>query len=284
VKKKREETIKVLGAIALSVVIVFSLAVIVSFAFWGSQSFKNIEGLTTAFAGAFFAYILVKFGELFTRLSQREKLNIDTLVDVEYLLNDHFGKIALNIKLLDNFLSTVKVRAISVNYMKFEHIPLNKAKLRDLKNGDLINDLFNYYSDIENLNKGLKVIEDFSKSLVNSVSQTGLGVNDIITVSIGFDAGIKELEDMIETSKKMLAAAEKDCEELLAKSRFVYERRNWWLGLGGSFWEKVGRYNRGDLETELPKLIKEVKKERTTPRTTHVNDAVEKLVKRGKSR
>ena len=75
--KKAVYAIGLLGLIAIAAVmaaIIFGIT---------DGSIKNVaarDSFITAFGGAAFAYLFVKYGELFTRLSQREKLNVDTIV------------------------------------------------------------------------------------------------------------------------------------------------------------------------------------------------------------
>jgi hypothetical protein len=253
--------VKWLGALGFLLILIMSLIIICSFAFWGAQSAKNIEGLTTAFAGAFFAYILVKIGELFTRMSLREKLNVDTIIEIEYALNDHLNRFATNRNVLKTMRGAVNDRSPAVSMMYFKTIPYDKSQLKNLKNIDYINEVFNYMVDIEKINDGLEIIQTFAQTLVQNALRGDISTEDRYSIQAAYIQNAAELSSMMDSAEKLLDAAEEDCELLIAKNQYVAEHRNKWLYLAITSFN-TSHYNQKKLKKELPGIIEIIKKGR----------------------
>lgn len=252
--------IKGVGLLGLVIILSATAAITAAFIFSGANHVSGRETLFSAFGGAFFAYIFVRIGELFNRLSKREKLNLDTVIEQEYALNDHLNRIDLNIKIADALIELVGKQSKVVYTMRFKPIPIDKSNLRDMKNLDFINDMFNYYVDLEKINDGLDIILEFSIKLIQEYSGMILSGVPATTVQQSYAVNSGALVGMIEDSKNLLKTAEKDCVELIAKSKYVYEHRNMWLSLAYS--GRMGGHYGNDLKKELPKLIAEIEKSR----------------------
>ncbi len=163
----KNKVIKTVGLFGLGIILILACALTIALAVTFTRHSNGSDALFSAFGGAFFAYIFVRLGELFNRISKREKLNLDTLVEVEYVLNDHLNRIGQNINILEALLVVVDTKSPVVNFMKIKPIPNDKSGLQDLKNLDFINDLFNYYVDLEKINEGFELVLQFAIKMIN---------------------------------------------------------------------------------------------------------------------
>lgn len=254
--------------LGLIIILSSTAAIIAALVFSSVKGISGRETLFSAFGGAFFAYIFVRIGELFNRLSKREKLNLDTVIEQEYVLNDHLNRVDLNIKIADALIELVGKQSKAVYTMRFKPIPIDKSNLRDMKNLDFINDMFNYYVDLEKINDGLDIILEFSIKLIQEHSNMIFSGVPVATIQQSYAANSNALVGMIQDSKNLLKTAEQDCVELIAKSKYVYEHRNMWLSL--AYPGRVGGHYGDDLKRELPKLVAEIEKSRNE------NEAVSK--------
>jgi hypothetical protein len=259
VSKTRLKIVKLLGIVGL-LVVMFIVVIVVLITSSGVSEVYGGGVLASAFSGAFFAYVFVRVSELFDRLSKREKLNLDTIVQQEYILNDHLNRMDLNIKIADTLVDLLRDKSRAVYAVGFKYIPIDKQNLPDMKNLDFINDMFNYYVDIEKINDGLDIIIKFSVKLIEEYSNMIVSNTSSEKIKHYYHLNSTALIGMINDSKNLLTVAEKDCVELIAKSRYVHNHRSVWLQLaytGG----RVGHYGAG-LKTELPILIKELEQDR----------------------
>jgi len=252
--------IKTLGIIGFTIILALISIVAGAFVYNTISAGSGREALFSAFGGAFFAYVFVRVGDLFNRLSKREKLNLDTVIEQGYALNDHLNRIDLDIKIADALIELVNKQSKVVYTMRFKPIPVDKSRLQDMKNLDFINDMFNYFVDVEKINDGLDIILEFSIKLIEEHSNMILSGVSATTLQQVYKANSEVLVGMIQDSKNLLKTAEKDCVELIAKSEYVYEHRNMWLSL--TYAGRMGGHYGDDLKKELSKLVAEIEKSR----------------------
>ncbi len=264
------------------IVLIFSVSVtiVVAMVFNSILKVSATDSFITAFGGAFFAYVMVKFGELFTRLSVREKLNQDTLVEVQYVLNDHLNRIYKNTQIAKSLVQVVGLKSPVVNFMKVKAIPMDKISLRNMKNLRFINEMFNYYVDIEVINEGLELLLSFAIKMVDENSQMRASGVAPLQIEAIYKANSDALSEMVQETIKLLEAADKDCISLIAKSNYLQRHRNNWLSLAYSGGMKAD-YGK-DFEKELPDLIQEVENSIAENVDTHIKKSVKDIKKANK--
>jgi hypothetical protein len=227
----KNKVIQIVGLIGLVAILLIAGALTIALAVTFTKHSSGRDTLFSAFGGAFFAYIFVRLGELFNRISKREKLNLDTLVEVEYTLNDHLNRIGQNTGILDALLVVVSTKSPVVNFMRIKPIPNDKSGLQDLKNLDFINDMFNYYVDLEKINEGFELVLQFAIKLINDDASMRAANLPPANIQANYKMNADALKEMASDTKKLLVQAEKDCMELIAKSKYVYDHRNMWIAL-----------------------------------------------------
>lgn len=257
---KKNNLIKFVGLIGFFIILVGASTIVAILFINSMHSHKSLESIVTAFAGAFFAYVLVKIGELFTRMSLREKLNADTLVSLQYTLNQHLNRIGTNLDISKSLIEAINNRSSIIKVIAFKNITYDITNLRDMKNLDYINDVFGYYNDIESINDGLHVIQSFAKFMIDNLNQPATNQSQEFNKQVGYAAQADALKEMMNTSIKLLHSVEEECLVLLAKNEYAMENRNQWLSIAIP-WFNVSHYGK-DLDDKLPKILVELKKSR----------------------
>ena len=273
----KNNLIKSIGLIGIILILIFAVGSIGALIFSGIKGFGGRESLLSAFGGAFFAYIFVKIGELFTRLSTREKLNLDTIVEIEYTLNDHLNRIGTNINIVEALKTLIEQKSNAINFMKAKPIPIDKTNLRNMKNLDFINDMFNYFVDLDKVNEGLELILNFAIKMINDNNEMKLSGLPTSNIEKAYELNSEALVGMANDTISLMKAAETDCVSLIAKSKYVYDHRNLWLSLAYSG-GKQGHYGT-DLKTELPMLIKDIEASRDVNTNTSLKKTAKALSK-----
>jgi hypothetical protein len=222
------------------------------------------DSFITAFGGAAFAYLFVKYGELFTRLSQREKLNLDTLVTLEYMLSKHLDLLGLDIDVADKMIKSLRDKR-QIHMQEFMLIPAGIISLQNMKNIDFINDAFGYFSDIEKINMDLKVLQ----KLVGRIMDERFDQNpkilsypmEIIKEQLAeqdYNLNSAVLIDQLQALKKALKKANEETIGLLGKIYYVRKHRAWWLTT--ALPSSTSHYDKEKLNKELPTYIAEVRR------------------------
>jgi hypothetical protein len=219
------------------------------------------DSFITAFGGAAFAYFFVKYGELFTRLSSREKLNVDTIVSLQYALNKHLNAIGDNLSALDAMITSLKKRdRTRVPFLQFTEIPIPEIKLQDMKNIDFITDVANYFADIEKVNTDLMMLQKFFETVMSDLYNRGgvVTMTDSAIASSRFQTNSAELIKELQEIRKFIVAADKSIDALQGKIQYVSKHRAWWLDLSVP-WFSTTHYDQKKLDKELPGYIAKFK-------------------------
>lgn len=127
-------------------------------AFYDGAAAQN--PLIAAFAGAFFAYLFVRLGEGLTRVLQRRELHRNTLVRVQFLLNDALGALNDNRFCCENALQQVPsashhAPAITIFAQDFNALSLSSDAGIGLLNLDLLNELYRLGDNARKLNASM---------------------------------------------------------------------------------------------------------------------------------
>ncbi|MDD4872077.1 MAG: hypothetical protein PHR77_16085 [Kiritimatiellae bacterium] len=123
-----------------------------------------------AFAGAFCAYIFLRFAESMGKLYERRAKHYEAIVRLEHMANRLLDDIGTDLYEIDQIISNheaaTKAGQITVTGNRPKPLEYDDSILYDLHNLDLINEIFSYYRRIERFNNditGLAAIYDFFK-------------------------------------------------------------------------------------------------------------------------
>jgi hypothetical protein len=131
---------------------------------WKDTDLEAFRALVGGFAGAFFAYIFVRFGDALKKIADRKELNHTNLVKVQHYFNDclnttHDNKFIVNDQ---RRIFTAERRASpeSLIYMnKFLLYSIDRDLVINLTNTDFINEVVSLNVGLRKLNDSLATID-----------------------------------------------------------------------------------------------------------------------------
>lgn len=145
------------------------LAIVFSFIFvFGLQIFESlfiepddkfISNASSAFLGAFFAFLFVRIADFFKAYADRVAKGYDTLVKLQYMFNSLMSAVDDNIYVIEYFegIYSKNIESVSPSVPfvwanRLGQAPLFGELLPDLLNADLANELFSLNTEIRKLN------------------------------------------------------------------------------------------------------------------------------------
>lgn len=219
----------------------------------GLGSFTNTEAFVSAFAGAFFTFLLVKFAELGTRLREIERDNLRALITAQHTLSGNMNKIGTNLFVAKNILSSLEKtnddRRLPINFNSFKPIAQGQSDLKDLRNEAYLNDLYSYYADIEKLNDTMLSIQRFYGLLTQRVLEGQTDQEE-------FWANAETMTDKLEELSAFLEETFEDTLVLTAKANLLLKHRSnlWRLAIRVRAIEAYPDKLLSELESEHEKL------------------------------
>ncbi len=249
-----------LSMIGLVVILAAAAAVVYAMVFASIKNTAAKDSFITAFGGAAFAYLFVKYGEMFTRLSQREKLNIDTVVNLEYLFNKQLNQLGDNMAVSKQMADALKNKR-PLHFLEFKPITIGTVRLQDMKNVDFINDVFNYFDNLEKLNADMYTLQKMSEKLIDDMlkAQGRFEAREYVTIQAIYNANSKIIIAQLEEILGFLERADKNVDQLIGKIGYVKKHRAWWLSLAVPGFNAT-HYNEKRLKKELPGYMAQFKK------------------------
>lgn len=206
----KDKVLKNLGYVGFILVLVLVVIVGVEVFANGFKDITKTETLIAAFAGAFFAYVFVKIGELFTRIYTAELNNQKTITELEHTMNTHMNKLHNNLFVTNDILNTINkpkleqnlAHLIAVNFNFFKPIEFDQSNLLKLRNLDFVNDVFDYYADLEKLNDSMVSVQKFYDLLTASLIEGSLSA-DRYKVNVAIVGNkLTELTKFIEAARE----------------------------------------------------------------------------------
>lgn len=154
--------------------IFFSLTVIGGFIFFSVflifNSITNKELLSqtvSAFAGAFFAFLLLRLSDFFTGVYKRKVMHFNSLVMLETQLNEIGTIIDSNLYIIPEFINVIASGKIYFNNLRI--IPVDKSHFEKLFDIDLMNELFSYQYDIRKINDDIQTLNTAYEDIKNAI-------------------------------------------------------------------------------------------------------------------
>ncbi|MFH0972828.1 MAG: hypothetical protein V1768_02435 [Patescibacteria group bacterium] len=210
-----------------------------------------INNSVGAFMGAFFAFLFIRIGDISTKIYERNKLHHNTLVKIELLFNNYQNIINDNIFIIDKFIEIAE-KCISQNqpfvyYNKLHQFPAHKELLLDLRNIDLINEIFTFQIDIDKMNSSMQTATDLYSSMSQALTSGAMNVG-------AYNVNIKDLIKKYKVLKAYLKALENDNIKIVATIRILLEQKtfsNYFISLPAQRYPK-------NLKEKVDKEIKKV--------------------------
>ena len=156
---------------AIGVVIVAIAAAIVvgsvTWVFWDALKSTDLDAFRAiigAFAGAFFAYLFVRFGDALKKVYDRKESNHTALAKLQHYFNDCLNTTSDNIFIINNCVEVfTEARLASAEvpiYMNsFHQYPVNRDVVVQLTNVDFLNEVFSLNTTLRKMNDSLITID-----------------------------------------------------------------------------------------------------------------------------
>lgn len=208
---------KSVGFIGLTGVI----AIVIAACFTVSRTaFTNITALgdfISAFTGAFFAFVFVKLGELGTRIYTRQRVNQTALVTLEQVLQEYVNRLYDNEFIADDIIETIDATtknqdgALKVNFNYLKPLPIDKSLTIDLRNLDYKNDLFDFFEDLEKLNRSLDSIQHYYDLMTTNLMSGQLSHENYM-------GNLPIIKEKLHELKGFIVASIEDCVDVATKT------------------------------------------------------------------
>lgn len=131
---------------------------------WKATDLEAFRALMGAFAGAFFAYLFVRFGDAMKKVYDRKEKNHTSLVRLQHYFNDCLNTTSDNLYIASDCIGVfTDARLTSGNhpiYMNvFHQYQVDTELLIGLTNLDLINEMASLNAGLKKLNESLATID-----------------------------------------------------------------------------------------------------------------------------
>lgn len=147
--------------------------------FWANNlyflAFKSNDNdftktVVASFAGAFFAFLFLRVGEILEKYYQRQLIHFNALVSMEVSLDELGTIIHDNIYLLPSFRTTINSGNVYASTLR--PLPIRRDYYEKLHDVELINELYKLNYDIRRINNDLESANDWY-SHIREIYTTG---------------------------------------------------------------------------------------------------------------
>jgi len=118
-----------------------------------------MKSVVASFAGAFFAFLFLRVGEILEKYYQRQVKHFNALVSMEIFFDELGTIVHDNIYLLPAFRSTINSGNVYASIMR--PLPIRRDYYEELHDIKLINDLYKLNYDIRRINDDLESANDW---------------------------------------------------------------------------------------------------------------------------
>lgn len=193
--------------------------------------------LISAFAGAFFAFLFIKIGELLTKIHERKRKNYNTLVYLEHIQNENFS-IAHDILFVANDIiasseKTFSEKNLYINFNNFDSLIIKNELLPDLLNTTLINRCVSLNTHARKINHSLQGTSKMYNQINDGVYKQTLPIETYLTNLKVIVDKLNELKnfvlDYIQENKQIVAYARilmKKEKPIIKRYKFAFQNFN----------------------------------------------------------
>jgi len=172
-------------------------------------------GTYMAFAGAFFAYLFIRFAEFFGKLYDRRAKHYGAVVRLNHTTNLLLDEIGTNLYLIDqiilNHAKATKDGKITVTGDRPRPLNYEYSILYDIYNLDLINEIFSYYRCIERFNQDAIRLGEMYDFFKNAFIQDPTHKDNYMRSFEQYVSDLKQIRphlfDLLQKTKRLSAIA-----------------------------------------------------------------------------
>lgn len=141
---------------------------------WKATDLESFRALVGGFAGAFFAYLFVRFGDALKKIYDRKESNHTALVKLQHYFNDCLNTTGDNIFIVDDCASTLTDErlasaAIPIYMNSFHQYEINRDVIVKLTNVDFLNEVYSLNVTLRKINDTLATIDRSYSQLRDSL-------------------------------------------------------------------------------------------------------------------
>lgn len=131
---------------------------------WKAADLEAFRALVGAFAGAFFAYLFVRFGDAMKKVYDRKEKNHTSLVRLQHYFNDYLNTTSDNLYIANDCIGVFsEARLTSGGHPIFMNVfhqyQINTELVVGLTNLDLINEMTSLNAGLKKMNESLATID-----------------------------------------------------------------------------------------------------------------------------
>lgn len=165
----------------------------------------------SSFLGAFFAFLFFLISKKVERFHEGKKRNHNAIVFLEQIINEYFCIIAENLEQLKNFKETL-IRRNGVWGNKLQYFPIERKITLELKDIELINDVFLMNLHVRQLNESIEIVLGRNKEIFKRALD-GIMEDKVVEKNLGY------LIPLVETLEKHHKILEGEILNILVKVR-----------------------------------------------------------------
>lgn len=154
-----------LGIVIVAVVAAIAVAT-ATWMLWDASKASDIETFRVimgAFAGAFFAYLFVRFGDAMNKIYNRKEKNHTSIVRLQHYFNDCLNTTSDNLFIANNCIDVFSETNLNSGYPiymnVFHEYPINTELLINLTNIDFLNEVYSLNTSLKKLNSSLASVD-----------------------------------------------------------------------------------------------------------------------------
>lgn len=202
----------IFGFVAASVYVFFSSA----FQSLGSESFKSFSG---AFFGAFFVFLFIRLGEIFTKIYDRKAKHHNSLIRLQHYFNDCLNITGDNVFVADDFLTVFEEGVISrkeprMFFNMYHDYPIDNELIIGLTNSGFLNEIYTFNIGLKKINETVHASNMSYKEVRTAFIEKNIDIDTYIE-------NVKGEKVRCEQIKKFLLQTKSDIIRLLSISRIL---------------------------------------------------------------
>jgi hypothetical protein len=131
---------------------------------WKASDREAFRALVGAFAGAFFAYVFVRFADGFKKVYDRKEKNHTTLVRLQHYINDCLNTTSDNMFIADDCIKVfseerLRSEEISIYMNVFHEYHIDREQLIGLTNVRFLNEMYSLNVHLTKLNSSMATVD-----------------------------------------------------------------------------------------------------------------------------
>lgn len=140
---------------------------------WKATDLEAFRAIVSAFSGAFFAYLFVRFGDALKKVYDRKEANHTALFKLQHYFNDCLSTTSDNVFIVDNCVNVftnarMASEEVPIYMNSFHQYQINKDLVVQLTNVEYLNEVFSLNVSLRKTNDSLATLDSTYSQLRDS--------------------------------------------------------------------------------------------------------------------